>query len=243
MKLAATVEAQESVSTVSPLSTAGRAAGPQGAGHRHQAPAAKKTTKKKTKTGIAVPAVVRPAYIKVGEFDSTPKYMKGRLSREHCNSAIDALHEAAVAKYRIVALPRSKIPDAQLKMWYGFKEQITNDVGAYPQPLDLPTAAARLSAPPQTAGKAFVVDEDIKVCCALAHNGWAAAAASDGGAAQHFTAYKMDKAGRSAFAVLRHLGRCKEDRGGGMAPPAITERCRWLASHRSTAGVIRYILL
>ena len=97
----------------------------------------KKSVKKKCG---AETKIVRPAYIKMDEFEATPKYIKGRLTQDQVNVAVDALFDALTAKYAVASKKRTKIPDHQMAMWTAFKDAETNE----------------------TKGKAFIVDDDIR---------------------------------------------------------------------------------
>lgn len=47
----------------------------------------------------AMAAATRMPYIKVSEFEDTPKYIRNRISREQVNTAVDAVHSAVDAKF------------------------------------------------------------------------------------------------------------------------------------------------
>ena len=51
------------------------------------------------------------------EFSDTPKYIRGRVSRDQVNSTIDIIHSALVAKHKILSQPRSKLNEVDLNRW------------------------------------------------------------------------------------------------------------------------------
>ena len=63
------------------------------------------TTKK---PGVG-PSVITP--VTPEEFDTIPKYMKGRLSAEKINEAIDELNRALSEKYKLLRQPVTKLTD------------------------------------------------------------------------------------------------------------------------------------
>lgn len=113
-------------------------------------------------------------YLTLDEFSEVPKYIKNRLSYDQVNMTVDELHKVMVAKYKLLATPRSSLGEPAMKKYKAFKSQ-END---------------------ETAGHYFIVDEDIR---------------SFGGG------LKLDSACRSVLTILRHCGRLKESRGGGIA--------------------------
>eukprot|EP00047_Mylnosiga_fluctuans_P009183 m.262045 g.262045 ORF g.262045 m.262045 type:complete len:244 (+) comp25127_c0_seq1:3-734(+) len=84
--------------------------------------------------------VNRLAYVRKDEFDSVPTSSRGRLTCEQVNNAIDAIHAAATAKYRILTAPRASLGEPQMKKLVQFREQETDE----------------------TRGLYFLVDDDLK---------------------------------------------------------------------------------
>eukprot|EP00042_Codosiga_hollandica_P025464 m.113836 g.113836 ORF g.113836 m.113836 type:complete len:246 (-) comp51880_c0_seq2:57-794(-) len=127
-----------------------------------------------TSAGTSKGAVQTPvlAVVKVDEFESTPQYIRGRVSRDHVNDCIEAIHAAVAAKYKILAMQRSKLGAAVMKKYDAYKDAEADD----------------------TRGLCFFVDEDLKT----------------------LTEFKLDSAGRTCLHVLRHLGRLRENRSGGL---------------------------
>eukprot|EP01137_Pigoraptor_chileana_P018995 Opistho-2@6359 len=116
-------------------------------------------------------------YVTVDEFESVPKYMRGRMKREAVNQAIDAIHAAIASKYKIIATPRRQLGEAVLKK---LKEY-------------------RAAENEETAREFFFVEEDLR------GEGSAGAAGAKAG----------DVVNKTHLTVLRHLGRLRENRGGG----------------------------
>jgi len=77
---------------------------------------------KKVVTGPQPPVI---PYVTVDELESTPKYMKGRLTLDKVNAAIDEVQKIVDAKYKILALPISKMNDKLLKKYKVFKDMET----------------------------------------------------------------------------------------------------------------------
>ncbi|KAM7425972.1 Spindle and kinetochore-associated protein 1 [Porites harrisoni] len=80
------------------------------------------------------------AYLTVEEFEEIPKYIKGRISYDQVNNAIDEIHKVIIAKYKILRLPRSAMGEPVMKKYKAFKEAET----------------------PETEGEYFFVDDDLK---------------------------------------------------------------------------------
>jgi len=75
------------------------------------------------------------------EFDAIPRYMmKGRLTVQRMNEAVDALNEVFGEKYRIMRVPPSKMKDAMRRKYQAYR-------------------AAETEA---TEGVWFVTEDDIK---------------------------------------------------------------------------------
>jgi len=80
------------------------------------------------------------AYLTVEEFEEIPKYIKGRISYDQVNNAVDEIHKVVAAKYKILRLPRSAMGEPVMKKYKAFKEAET----------------------PETEGEYFFIDEDLK---------------------------------------------------------------------------------
>lgn len=87
-------------------------------------------------------SVYTPAieYITVDDFETVPKYMRGRLTYTQVNSAVDEINKAFVGKYKILRMKKSTLNDVNRKRYEKYKQQESKD----------------------TTGEYFVTDEDIK---------------------------------------------------------------------------------
>uniref|UniRef100_UPI0037E922CE SKA complex subunit 1 n=1 Tax=Semicossyphus pulcher TaxID=241346 RepID=UPI0037E922CE len=79
-------------------------------------------------------------FITVPEFDSIPQYMRGRVSYEQLNAAVQSINTAVTTKYRILHQAVRTLNNHSRKLQQRFKEQETK----------------------QTKGHFFVVEEDIR---------------------------------------------------------------------------------
>ncbi|XP_068211507.1 spindle and kinetochore-associated protein 1-like [Palaemon carinicauda] len=79
-------------------------------------------------------------YITVEEFDGVSKYIKGRLQYEQVNNAVDEVNKTIETKYMLMARPRAKLSEFDMK--------IVN--------------ACRSQENKETKGFYFVIDNDIK---------------------------------------------------------------------------------
>lgn len=79
-------------------------------------------------------------YATVDEFESVPKYIRGRLQYDQVNNAVDELNKALECKYSLMSRPRSKISEVDWRIITTCKRQEI----------------------PETKGVYFVVDDDIK---------------------------------------------------------------------------------
>ncbi|CAL1530957.1 unnamed protein product [Lymnaea stagnalis] len=66
-------------------------------------------------------------YITVGEFESVPKYMKGRLTYDGINCAIEQLDKAFTEKYKIMKQKKPQLSSANRKLYEAFRLQESND--------------------------------------------------------------------------------------------------------------------
>lgn len=81
-------------------------------------------TPKKKKPTLSVPTI---QYITLEEFDSIPKYMKGRTPYEAMNIAIDNINTSIAFKYRLLGKARSLLGSNDMKKYRAFKAQETNE--------------------------------------------------------------------------------------------------------------------
>ncbi|XP_050037090.2 uncharacterized protein [Dermacentor andersoni] len=65
------------------------------------------------------------AYLSEGEFASVPKYMKGRFTLPALNKLVDSFNKALASKYQLLALPKSRLKDAQWKRVTAYHQQET----------------------------------------------------------------------------------------------------------------------
>ncbi|XP_034542141.1 spindle and kinetochore-associated protein 1 [Notolabrus celidotus] len=79
-------------------------------------------------------------FITAPEFDSIPQYMKGRVSYDQLNAAVQNINTAVTAKYKIFHQSVKTLSNPSRKLQQRFKEQETKD----------------------TKGQFFVVEEDIR---------------------------------------------------------------------------------
>ncbi|XP_034031536.1 spindle and kinetochore-associated protein 1 [Thalassophryne amazonica] len=78
--------------------------------------------------------------ITVQEFESIPQYMKGRVTYDQLNAAVQSINAAVMAKYKILHQPMKTLSSSSRKMYQQFKSQETEG----------------------TKGQYFVVEEDIR---------------------------------------------------------------------------------
>ncbi|GFO46307.1 spindle and kinetochore-associated protein 1-like [Plakobranchus ocellatus] len=78
-------------------------------------------------------------FLTVDEFQSIPKYMKGRLTYDKINSVIEKLDKVYVEKYKIRRLKKSVLNDLNKKRYEAYRLQETDD----------------------TRGVHFIVEQDI----------------------------------------------------------------------------------
>ncbi|XP_039989554.1 spindle and kinetochore-associated protein 1 [Xiphias gladius] len=79
-------------------------------------------------------------FITTPEFESIPQYMKGRVSYEQLNAAVQSINTAAAAKYKILHQSLKTLNNHARKLHQRFKDQETKD----------------------TKGQYFVVEDDIR---------------------------------------------------------------------------------
>ncbi|KAF7651131.1 hypothetical protein LDENG_00115710 [Lucifuga dentata] len=78
--------------------------------------------------------------ITMPEFESIPQYMKGRVTYDQLNAAVQSINTAVTAKYNILHQSVKSLNNSMRKLQQRFKEQETKD----------------------TKGRYFVVEEDIR---------------------------------------------------------------------------------
>eukprot|EP00040_Diaphanoeca_grandis_P027317 m.155151 g.155151 ORF g.155151 m.155151 type:complete len:256 (-) comp30926_c0_seq1:321-1088(-) len=135
-------------------------------------PTKKSKARKSSKSSRSAVEIVKMEYVKVDEFDDTPKYIRGRVSRDQVNEIIDMIFSTMQKKYKILSQNRSKLSDLDRQRCTVYKETESKE----------------------TDGFQFVVENDFKELCNQ----------------------KLDNSARTSFNILRHLGRMKEIRGGGV---------------------------
>lgn len=74
--------------------------------------------------GVNVPTI---SYVTVNELESTPKYLKGRLTLDKLNAGVDEMQKLLQAKYKILSMPPAKMIDKTLKKYKTYKEAETNE--------------------------------------------------------------------------------------------------------------------
>ncbi|XP_071011488.1 SKA complex subunit 1-like [Oncorhynchus clarkii lewisi] len=79
-------------------------------------------------------------FITSPEFDTIPQYMKGRLTYEQLNTAVESINTAVTGKYKILNQPAKTLNNATRKLHQRFKEEENKD----------------------TKGLFFIVEADIK---------------------------------------------------------------------------------
>lgn len=79
-------------------------------------------------------------FITVTDFENIPQYMKGRVSYDQINAAVQSINKAVSAKYKILHHPVKTLSNHARKLHQRFKEQDTKD----------------------TKDKFFVVEDDIQ---------------------------------------------------------------------------------
>jgi len=109
------------------------------------------------------------------EMDQVPKYLRGRLTRDRVNGAVEFLNRLLREKYTLLQQNPAKLSVEQRQRYYEWRDA---------------------EEPDELAGRAHISDADIK------------SALSKGSS----NSFKMDPAGKSILAILRHLGRIKEVR-------------------------------
>jgi len=90
-------------------------------------------------------ANLRISYVTISELDSIPKYMKGRLTIDKVNNAIDELFPILEEKYKILSTSMNKLHGESLKKYKEFRDQET----------------------PDTKNLRFFVEQDLKNASAL----------------------------------------------------------------------------
>ncbi|XP_077374107.1 SKA complex subunit 1 [Festucalex cinctus] len=79
-------------------------------------------------------------FITLAEFECIPQYMKGRVTYEQINTAVQNINTAVVAKYKIVHQPVKTLNNHARRLFQRFRDQETKD----------------------TKGQYFVVEDDFR---------------------------------------------------------------------------------
>ncbi|CAH1796779.1 unnamed protein product [Owenia fusiformis] len=87
------------------------------------------------------PSIHKIEYLMIDEFESTPKYIRGRFTYDQINSAIDEFNKALTAKYTYMAKAKKNIIERTSKTYTGYKAQENKE----------------------TKGFQFFVEEDVKL--------------------------------------------------------------------------------
>lgn len=111
------------------------------------------------------------------EFETVPRYLKGRLSLDRINSFISSIAKVFTDKYAILKGNPARLPPDSRHRYYQWREEENAEV----------------------QGQFFVSENDVK-----------------NGIGKGSTGIKIDPANRSILAILRHSGRLREVRGGGV---------------------------
>ncbi|CAB3988345.1 Spindle and kinetochore-associated 1 [Paramuricea clavata] len=90
---------------------------------RDQAVSAESEKKAKVKPAAKTANYHKIDYLTTEQFDSVPKYLKGRLTYAQVNSAVDQIHQVLAAKYKILSTKRLGMGEHIMKKYREFKEQ------------------------------------------------------------------------------------------------------------------------
>ncbi|GFQ70316.1 spindle and kinetochore-associated protein 1 [Trichonephila clavata] len=94
-------------------------------------------TQKEVTSGAAKPVVIKEnpvvskcnktftkmQLVTIQEFESVPKYMKGRFKYEQINKFVNEFNSSLEEKYKFLSIPRKELKPAQLKVWQNLKSQ------------------------------------------------------------------------------------------------------------------------
>ncbi|XP_026470630.1 spindle and kinetochore-associated protein 1-like [Ctenocephalides felis] len=92
---------------------------------------------------IAVDGVPQVSFMELEEFEAIPYYLRGRLRVEAINDFIELINDAAYYKYKLLKLPRHKVPRYKLNDYSEYKRLeadsekdtkfiLVDDIGANP---------------------------------------------------------------------------------------------------------------
>ncbi|KAI8614430.1 hypothetical protein BC830DRAFT_1127462 [Chytriomyces sp. MP71] len=126
------------------------------------------------------------ALLSQAEFESLPKYLVNRLTLDKINSTLSDFNKLVSNKYVSLKIPHAKMTKPQRDRYWEHKKSC-NDA---------------------TKGKAFLMEREVK-------ENWWVATSTKAAAEKSGGSFKLDPNGRSVLALIRHLGRIKEVRGGG----------------------------
>jgi len=76
---------------------------------------------------VVAPAVGQVSYITLAEFDTIPKYMKGRAQYKTVNAAVDELNTALTVKYSFLARPAAGLKPQDKAKQRALRSQDTKD--------------------------------------------------------------------------------------------------------------------
>lgn len=79
---------------------------------------------------VVAPAVFQVSYITLAQFDSIPKYMKGRAQYKTVNAAVDELNSALTVKYTFLARPAAGLKPQDKARQRALRSQDTKDTKA-----------------------------------------------------------------------------------------------------------------
>ena len=160
----------------------GAGAGAKGAG----AKGAASTAASQPRT---LPSIAQVAYITLVQFDTIPKYMKGRATYEVINAAVDELNSALTEKYRFLGGRMADLPNPRAKKRHQALRAQESKVRNAPSP----NAPCSMIHSQDTKGVHFVTAEELRECSHL----------------------KSETGRRSLLTILRHFGLVREVRGPG----------------------------
>lgn len=116
--------------------------------------------------------VLEVPYLTLDEFDSIPKYLKGRVTYDKINGFVDVFNKVLSNKYAIFKKKKSTLKKKDVNLWNEFNKQELKE----------------------TKGLYFCVGNDFL----------------------NLASHALDKASLNMLTILRHLGRIREIRSGGI---------------------------
>lgn len=82
---------------------------PNNRGPAKAGPSKTKTAAKPKAPAVPTPPVI--AYVRADEFETVPKYVRGRLTQADVNKVVDAVQATLNEKYRLLTIPRPQLSD------------------------------------------------------------------------------------------------------------------------------------